>query len=256
MPFDTTTQTEQFTIQKRWSWLTAVTVSIECDPLAPMGVKLGLAVRVARETGAVLRDADLTGADLTGADLTGAVLTGADLTGAVLTGADLTGADLTGADLTGADLTGAVLTGAVLTGAVLRGAVLTGADLTGADLTGAVLTGADLTGAVLTGAVLTGAVLTGADLRGADLTGEKIERLLATVERLTDPYTFYGFQMAAGGVKISAGCRFFTCAEFRAHVAKDYPGSAKATETLRIIDFIEGRAADLGVALEPEKASA
>lgn len=153
---DVTKQTEQFTIPKRWSWLTAITVSIECDPLAPTGVKLGLAVKSAFATDAVLRDA------------------------------------------------------------VLRGAVLT----------------------------------------DAVLTDEKIERLLATVERLNAPYTFYGFQMAAGGVKISAGCRFFTCAEFRAHVASKYPDTDKARETLRIIDFIEGRASDLGVALERETAVA
>jgi hypothetical protein len=215
-----TKATEQFTIPKRWSWLAAITVSIECDPLAPMGVKMGLAVRVAYETGA----------DLRGAVLRGAVLTGAALTGAVLTGAALTGADLTGADLTGA----------VLRGADLRGAVLRGAALTGAVLTGAALTGADLTGAVLRDAVL----------RGADLRGEKIERLLASANRL-DGYAFYGFQLQAGGVKIAAGCRCFTCAEFRAHVAVAYPDTDKARETLRIIDFIEGRAADLGVALEP-----
>jgi uncharacterized protein YjbI with pentapeptide repeats len=190
-----TKATEQFTIPKRWSWLAAITVSIECDPLAPMGVKMGLAVRVAYETGA---------------------------------------------DLTGADLRDADLTGAVLRGAVLRGADLRDADLTGADLTGAALTGADLRGAVLRDAVL----------RGADLRGEKIERLLASANRL-DGYAFYGFQLQAGGVKIAAGCRCFTCAEFRAHVAVAYPDTDKARETLRIIDFIEGRAADLGVALEP-----
>jgi uncharacterized protein YjbI with pentapeptide repeats len=245
-----TKATEQFTIPKRWSWLAAITVSIECDPLAPMGVKMGLAVRVAYETGADLTGADLTGADLTGAALTGAVLRGADLRDAVLRDADLTGAALTGADLTGAVLRGAVLRGADLRDADLTGAVLRGAVLRGADLRDADLTGADLTGAALTGADLRGAVLRDAVLRGADLRGEKIERLLASANRL-DGYAFYGFQLQAGGVKIAAGCRCFTCAEFRAHVAVAYPDTDKARETLRIIDFIEGRAADLGVALEP-----
>ena len=140
------THTEQFTIRKRWSWLVDVTVTIECDPLATMGVKMGLAVGVARNT-----DAVLTGADLTGADL-----------------------------------------------------------------------------------------------RGAVLRGEKITRLFASANRL-DGYTFNGFEMEAGGVKINAGCRWFTPAQFRAHVAASYPDTDKARETLRLIDFIEGRAADLGI---------
>jgi hypothetical protein len=57
--------------------------------------------------------------------------------------------------------------------------------------------------------------------------------------------------MQASGVKIRAGCRWFTVAQFRAHVAAEYPDTPKAAETLRILDFIEGRAADLGIALEP-----
>ena len=81
--------TEAFTIAKRPGWGASVTVNIECDPLASMGVKLGLAVLVGHATGADLTGASLTGADLAGANLTGAYLTGADLTGADLTGAKI-----------------------------------------------------------------------------------------------------------------------------------------------------------------------
>jgi hypothetical protein len=87
---------EIITIAKRWSWLAAINVEIECDPTLAPRFKIGLAVKGAHETGADLTDADLTRADLRGAVLTRAVLTGADLTGADLTGAVLTGADLTG----------------------------------------------------------------------------------------------------------------------------------------------------------------
>ena len=152
---------------------------------------------------------------------------------------------LSGADLSGAVLRGAVLSGADLSGAVLRGAVLRGAVLSGADLRGAVLSGA-----VLSGAVLRGADLSGADLSGAVLRGEKITRCFARLYR-EDGYTFLAMQLVAGGVKIAAGCRWFTLAEFRAHVADEYPGTEKAVETLWILDAIERRATDLGIALEP-----
>jgi len=98
---------ETITIGKRWSWLTALNIEIECDPSLPPRVKLGLAVKVAYKRGA-----DLTDAVLTDAVLTGAVLRGADLRGAVLRGADLRGAVLRDAVLTDAVLTDAVLTDA------------------------------------------------------------------------------------------------------------------------------------------------
>ena len=159
--------TEQFTIRKRPGWGADITVTIECDPLASMGVKLGLAVRVGYSSGANL-------------------------------------------------------SGAYLSGANLRGAYLSGANLSGADL------------------------------RGALVHGEKITRLLAACNRL-DGYTFYAFALEAGGVKIVAGCRWFTVAEFRAHIAKEYPGTPKATETGDILDFIEARCRAQSVALEPDQ---
>lgn len=65
---------EQFTIPRRpaWALMGGVTVTIECDPLASAGVKLGLAVRAAFASGADLSRADLNGADLAGAYLAGA----------------------------------------------------------------------------------------------------------------------------------------------------------------------------------------
>ena len=150
---------EQFTIPKRPGWGAGITVTIECDPLATIGVKLGLAVRVARDTGA---------------------------------------------NLSGANLAGAYLTRANLTGAIIR--------------------------------------------------GDKIARLVAVAQRLTpgDQYTFYGFELETGGVKIHAGCRWFTIPEFRAHVADQYPDTDKAEETLAIIDFIERRAVSVG-AIKPDE---
>ena len=175
-----TAHTEDFTIPKRWSFQTAVTVSIACDPAAPLGVKLGLAVKAAYASGA-----DLSGADLSRANLSGADLSGANLSGAYLTKADLSGADLSGAYLSGADLSGA-------------------------------------------------------NLSGAYLSGEKVTRILVSVNRL-DGYTFHALELEAGGVKISAGCRWFTVAEFRAHILAEYPHTDKATETGDILDFIEAR---------------
>jgi hypothetical protein len=166
-------------ILNRWSGKVQFTAEINCAEDAPLGIKIGLSVKWARRTRAVLTDANLTGAVLTDADLTRAVLTRAVLTRAVLTRADLTDADLTRAVLTRAVLTRAVLTRAVLTRADLTDADLTRAVLTDANLTGAVLTDADLTGAdltraVLTRAVLTRAVLTDANLTDAVLTGAEI----------------------------------------------------------------------------------
>lgn len=205
--------TEQFTIPKRPGWGADLTVTIECDPLASMSVKLGRAVQVARDTGA-----NLSGADLTGADLSGAYLSGANLTGAYLTRANLSGANLSGA--------------------YLSGAYLSGADLTRADLTGA----------YLSGAYLTRADLTRANLSGAYLKGEPVKRLLAQAERLTpgDAYTFRAWEVEAGGTMIEAGCRWFTIPNFRAHVAAEYPGTDKADDTLEILDYIERRALRVG----------
>jgi uncharacterized protein YjbI with pentapeptide repeats len=137
---------------------------------------------------------------------------------------------------------------AYLRDADLRDADLGGADLRGADLRDADLRDADLRGADLRDADLRDADLSDADLRGADLRGDKIVRIFARVQRENDPYLFMGVELEAGGYKIAAGCRWFTDAEFRAHVASGYPYTPKAEETFAILDFIAARAKAAGIA--------
>jgi uncharacterized protein YjbI with pentapeptide repeats len=143
-------------------------------------------------------------------------------------------ANLSRANLSRADLSGANLSGAYLSGANLSGANLSRAYLSRADLSGANLSGADLSGANLSGANLSGANLSGANLRG-----EKIKRILASVQRVSDGYTFNLFDMEVGPPKIVAGCRFLTVADYAAHVQREYPDTPKARETLRILDYFD-----------------
>ncbi len=131
----------KFDIRNRWSGSVQFTAEIACAEDALHGIKVGLAVRWARDNRAVLSGAVLRGADLSGAVLRDAVLSDAVLRDAVLSDADLSGAVLSDADLSGADLSGADLSGADLSGAVLRDA-----DLSGADLSGAVLRDGQLAG--------------------------------------------------------------------------------------------------------------
>ena len=103
-----------------------------------------------------------------------------------------------------------------------------GIGLTDADLRGADLRGADLTGAVLTDAAV--------------LTEVTIACLLARATRL-DGYEFRLFALDSGTHLIIAGCRRLTVEQYRAHVAAEYPGSAKASETFDILDFFAARIA-------------
>ena len=91
----------------------------------------------------------------------------------------------------------------------------------------------------LSGAVLSGAVLRRADLSGAVLSGKKITRMLACASRVQFGYTFHLYEMHTGPAKIVAGCRFLTIADYRAHVAHEYPDSEKAAETLAILDYFD-----------------
>ena len=43
--------------------------------------------------------------------------------------------------------------------------------------------------------------------------------------------------MEVGPPKIVAGCRFMPIDAYAAHVAKEYPDTPKARETLRILDY-------------------
>ena len=92
--------------------------------------------------------------------------------------------------------------------------------------------------------------LTRAYLTGALIKDEVVARLFASVQRLEDPYTFHAFELEVGGVKIMAGCRWFTLSEFTDHVAAEYPDTPKAAETLAILDFIAARAKSLGITVE------
>jgi len=110
-----------FEIKNRWTG----TAQYSCELSAEMAGKsyslhLGFAARMAHDSGANLREADLYGADLYGANLSGANLRRADLRRADLREADLRRANLSGADLSGADLSGADLSGADLSEADLR----------------------------------------------------------------------------------------------------------------------------------------
>ena len=102
------------------------------------------------------------------------------------------------------------------------------------------LSGADLSGANLNGADLSGANLNGADLSGADLNGEKILTLVARANR-SDGCEFIAFATDTD-IIIRAECRTLSLAEYRKHVAAQYPDTDKAVETLDILDFIELRA--------------
>ena len=146
----------------------------------------------------------------------------------------------TNANLAGADLAGAYLAGANLAGANLAGANLDGANLARANLARAHLAGAYLAGANLARANLGGANLDGANLAGAKLDGAKVIRKVAQIRR-DDGYEFIAFALDDGRLFVRAGCRSMTTADFRAHVAKEYPDTPKAIETLAILDFIDAR---------------
>ena len=207
-----------FEVENRWTGEVQFTAKIEADPSVPFGVRLGMAVKWAIDA-----RANLAGANLRGAYLAGAYLARANLADANLAGANLAGAYLADANLAGAYLARANLAGAYLARANLADANLADANLARANLARA-------------------------NLAGAKVHGETITRVVARVQREIDPYTFVAFELEDGSLKVMAGCRWFTLAEFRAHVADEYPGTPKAEETLAILDFIEARAKSLGVA--------
>jgi hypothetical protein len=149
-------------------------------------------------------------------------------------------ASLVGASLVGASLVGASLDRASLVGASLDGAILDGARLDRAILDGARLDRARLVGASLDRASLDGARLVGASLVGAKIGLYTIARKVAQVRR-DDGYEFIGFALDDGGLLIRAGCQTRLIADYRQHVASDYPDTPKAVETLAILDFIQAR---------------
>ena len=108
---------------------------------------------------------------------------------------------------------------------------LIGTNLSGANLRGADLRDADLRDADLSGANLSGADLRGADLRGADLRG---------ANRLLGPQRSDGFLFTycLAGQLVYAGCRTMTFEQYERHVAENYEGTAKATETRAILQCL------------------
>lgn len=92
-------------------------------------------------------------------------------------------------------------------------------------------------------------IKTRADLAGADLAGAKIIRKVAQIRR-DDGYEFIAFALDDGRLFVCAGCRSMTVEAFRAHVAKEYPDTPKAIETLAILDFIDARHAATSTVLE------
>jgi hypothetical protein len=216
----------EYAIKNRWTGEVIFTARLDAKlKSASAAVQIGAAVKIAVEASANLSDANLSDADLSGANLSGANLRDANLSGANLRDANLSGANLRDANLRDADLSGAYLRGA---------------DLRDADLSGAYLRGADLRGA---------------NLSDANLSGAKVVRLLASAHRLSNPYQFFAWERECGGVWITAGCRAMTPADYRTHVSEEYPGTDKAEETLAILDFLELRAKQLGVAERTEQAA-
>ena len=136
-------------------------------------------------------------------------------------------------------LSGADLSGAYLSGADLRGASLSEANLAGADLRWSALSWADLSWANLSWANLSGADLSGANLSGAVINADKLSRILARVTRVSDGHEFFLFALQNGPAKIKAGCRWLTIADYRTHVADNYPDTEKARKTLAILNYCE-----------------
>lgn len=82
----------------------------------------------------------------------------------------------------------------------------------------------------------------GAYMRGCTEDTNQAERMVSLISgRMTrsDGYEFICYKMLEGVEIIRAGCRTFSIAQFRAHVASHYPDTAKAIETLRILDHLE-----------------
>ena len=160
---------------------------------------------------------------------------GAVRSGAYLSLADLSDADLSGANLWRADLSGADLSGANLSGANLSDADLSGAALSDADLSGANLWRADLSRANLWRADLSRANLWRADLSRANVHGVEV-RGISRIACRADGYEFLLLDTETGW-RVSAGCRFFTIEEARAHWTATRGGTPLGHESLDILDF-------------------
>jgi len=166
---------------------------------------------------------------------------GGSLYGANLCGADLIGADLSEINLRSSNLGDANLSGADLCGSDLRWSSLRGANLRGARVRYARLNWAQLDSADITGADFHGTTFSSSTLWGAKKDGDSLAERIAEAMR-RDGFAFRLFRLKNGSHKVMAGCRWFTIPDYRAHVAKEYPGTDKARETLDILEFFERRA--------------
>jgi len=120
------------------------------------------------------------------------------------------------------------------------------ANLRGADLRGANLRGADLWGANLRGTNLRGTNLRGTNLRGADLRGARgILTLGPSITGRT-----WVVARHEDGVRILAGCKYFTLAEARKHWGRDWSNEydhtkrsilAERNAYLDLIEVVEKR---------------
>jgi hypothetical protein len=195
-------------VTNRWTGKVQFTAKIAADPDQPLGVRIGLAVKWAIESGVYLRGANLSDAYLSGANLSGAYLSGANLSDAYLSDADLSGANLSDADLSGANLSGADLSDAYLRGAYLSGADLSGANLSDANLRGAYLSGADLSGANLSDAYLRDAYLRGAYLSGAKGFSPERSHALAALPYLPGKLRAFKLVNANGEGHVNGGIKY------------------------------------------------
>jgi len=171
------------------------------------------------------------------------ILSAPTLVGTELRGADLAEADFTGVYLLGANFRNTILLRAKFSHAILMNARFRGACLEAANFSLADLRSADFDGANITDAKFDNADLAGARFHGAILGNRKVSDLLARATR-SDGHEFFAFNTDIGLV-IRAGCRTLTPVQFRRHVAVNYPGTSKASETLAIIDYFEARHAAL-----------
>ena len=208
----------KFDVFNRWSDLVQFTASLDCAKDAPVEIKHGLSVKWAIKMGASLVGANLVGASLAGASLVGESLEGANLDGANLAGASLDDANLDDASLVGANLAGASLAGASLVGANLVRASLADANLAGASLAGASLDDASLVRASL------------------------VRASLIVGGQRSDGYRFLLFRERDGAVKVSAGCRYFSIAEARAHWLATREKTTLGDESQALVDDLERRA--------------
>jgi uncharacterized protein YjbI with pentapeptide repeats len=161
-------------------------------------------------------------------------------------GSNLSGSDLSGSNLRGSNLRGSNLSGSDLRGSDLSGSDLRGSDLSGSDLRGSNLSDSNLSGSDLRDSNLRGSNLRGSNLRGSNLSGDKIAAAGEAATR-SDGYEFRAFVLQAGGIKIKAGCRWFTPEEARAHWTTTRGGTRLGDESLAIVEHLERMATIAGV---------